>query len=99
MQAAGVSGKAARLYRIKTFASPELFSMVCTENLSFPKIRSGPDSHPEAESSHHPGDACDPALARMFVGDLFKSRLRGRYRAAETDCVAGHVGLELGNVG
>jgi hypothetical protein len=42
--------------------------------LSFPKIRSGPDSHPEAESSHHPGDACDPALARMFVGDLFKSR-------------------------
>ena len=74
MQAAGVSSKAARLYRIKTFASPELFSMVCTENLSFPKIRSGPDSHPEAESSHHPGDACDPALARMFVGDLFKSR-------------------------
>src|ERR1700745_3126298 len=32
--------------------------------LAWRGLRSGPDSHPEAESSHHPGDACDPALAR-----------------------------------
>jgi hypothetical protein len=34
------------------------------EELSFPKIRSGLDSHRGIESSHDPGDAYNPALAR-----------------------------------
>jgi hypothetical protein len=32
--------------------------------VSFPKIRSGLDSHRGIESSHDPGDAYNPALAR-----------------------------------